>query len=81
MAEDRDVPRDVVMAVLRHHKVLVSDVDGHITLVKDSTVETLLLPDKYISYRMLQRFQWKYNVPIHHFYHPEALIEPKPGPS
>ena len=66
------------MAVLKHHKVLLSDQDGQITVAhpNGNSTEVIPLPDKTVSYRMLQRFHWKYEVPIHYFYHPEALEDP-----
>lgn len=75
MDSDRNVARNVVMAVLKYHEVLISDQGGHITLSKDTNTEVIELPDPVVSYRMLQRFHWKYGVPIHHFYHPEGIQE------
>jgi hypothetical protein len=73
MARDRDVLRATVMAVLKHHGVLICDMEGQITLTKDDFTETIPLPDSHVSYRMLQRFQWRYGIPIFYFYHPEAM--------
>ncbi len=75
MAGDRDVRRDVVVKVLKHHGVLISDQDGKMTVgaPDGTTTEVLELPDRNVSYRLLHRFQAKYKVPIHYFYHPEEL--------
>lgn len=72
-----DVKRAHVIAVLRHNKVLMSDVDGKVTLMKpDGTdLRVFELPHEYVSYRMLQKFQWKYGCLIYQFYHPELLEE------
>ena len=73
--EDRDVLRSTIVAVLKYHKVLLADLDGNITvyLPPDGAPQVILLPDEYVSYKLLQGFQWKYGIPIHQFYHPDVI--------
>lgn len=63
------------MAVLKHFNVLICDMGGQVTLAKDAFTEIILLPDTYVSFKMLQRLKWKYGIPIHYFYHPEMLAD------
>ena len=73
MNGDRDVDRPIFIAVLARHKILLSDFDGLVTVGIGNNIEVIPLPEAKVSYRTLHPMQGKYNVPIHHFYHPELL--------
>lgn len=73
------VSRDVVIAVLGAHGVDCYPSGGHaeqLVLAKDGRYETQSFPPVVIR-KMLHRLSRLFGVPIHHFYHPEAVVAPK----
>ena len=73
MASSGEVRREDVELVLRAHGVELShseEEEGTVTiLAKGEVVEAHQIPE-FVGRRLLQRFQWKFGIPIHHFYHP-----------
>lgn len=74
--ETGEVDRGTVLTVLRHYKVEVSqdteDQDCFL-LIRGDIVSSKCLP-AMVGRRMLQYFKRTFDVPIHHFYHPEMLL-------
>jgi hypothetical protein len=68
-----NVCKKTVIEVLKAHGVGVSmqenSTDGTVVLAKDDLLETRIIPDE-CGKRLLQYFQRRFNVPIHHFYNP-----------
>ncbi len=80
-SEDGYVGRTIVIDVLQRNGVQISrqeeGLDGMLVLVKGEVVDTRRIPDE-VSRRVLQYFQRRFSVPIHHFYNP--LMAPRlPG--
>jgi hypothetical protein len=75
MSESGEVDRDVVIAVLRQNGVDVHGQDDGpedmLVLAKGNKVEGQRLP-KMVSRKMLHYLARKYDIYIHHFYHPEV---------
>ncbi len=75
MAEG-NVQSEIVINVLRAHGVDVSRRRGTIDMwifAKGKIVEVHKL-DCYISRRILHHLQYKFNIPIHHFYNPHMIL-------
>ncbi len=72
-AEPVAVKREIVLDVLRAHHVEIAPSEndpGVSKLFKDGIAEGQHLPTM-IPKKLLQRFSYKFNIPIHHFFHPE----------
>ncbi len=81
MADTGEVPRDVVLLVLRAHEVDISPQQGNdnpemCVLAKGGIVESREIPPM-VGRRVLQHFKHKFEIPIHHFYNP--LMVPTPS--
>jgi len=80
---DSYVDRATVIDVLQRHGVEVScgdsgpDGTAMITLFKDGEVDSRRLPNE-VSRRVLNYFDRRFGVPIHHFYNPH-MAPMKPG--
>ena len=75
-----EVPQVNVLRVLEAWKVGISpDVQnpGAYLLAQGNVVESLPLPD-CVSRKMLQYLKRKFGIYIHHFYHPEMMIQAPP---
>jgi hypothetical protein len=71
------VKREVVLEVLRAHGVSVTldtyeETPNKYLMIKGDIIESVVLPD-FVIQRMIHRFQYKYGIEIHLFYHPEML--------
>lgn len=74
MPSDGEVPLRIVELVLQAHGVSVSrgrldGLESTTTMARDDIVVATVLPDP-VSRRMLHFLKRKFNIPIHHFYHP-----------
>jgi hypothetical protein len=70
---DTAVSRDTVIKALKASNVDISRDGDKFTLAKEGVpIETLVLPQA-IEKKMLFRFQYRYGVPIHWFFHPEMI--------
>ena len=68
---DTFVQRDIVVKVLKAGGVDVSRDGEKFTLAKEGVaIQTIVLPPQ-VERKMLFRFQYRYGVPIHWFFHPE----------
>jgi len=68
------VSQSDVIKVLRDHRVFVSldDDETHTyTIMRGDFLESHVLKGEVVP-RLLQYFSRKLNIPIHHFWHPEA---------
>ena len=75
---DTWVHPDTVVKVLKAHDVDVASDGDNFTLAKEGVaIQTYVLPIQ-VERKMLFRFQYRYKVPIHLFFHPEMLPLP-PG--
>ena len=73
---DATVSRDIVVKVLRRGGVDVSREGNNFTLAKaGASIQTIVLPS-HVGRKMLFRFQFKYGIPIHWFFHPEMIPNP-----
>ena len=76
MARDREefegLPKGQVLEVLRLHGVDVAEIGTTIYLSRDETHKALDLEAR-IYRRMIQTLSRWFDVPIHHFYHPEMI--------
>jgi hypothetical protein len=73
--ETGEVDRSTVLTVLPHYKVEVSQDPGTpdcFLLIKGELVASYSLP-AMVGRRLLQYFKRTFDIPIHHFYHPEML--------
>jgi len=74
---DASVRRDVVVKVLKASGVDVSIDGDKYTLAKEGVaIQTIVLPP-HVGRRMLFRFQYKYQIPIHLFFNPEMMSSGK----
>ena len=75
MPDNGVVSREVIIAVLRAHGVDITSQsfngDEHTTMMKGSIVEVQVFPPT-VNRHMVGRLARKFNVPVHHFYHPEV---------
>jgi hypothetical protein len=70
---DTWVHRDIVVKVLKAHDVDVSSDGDNFTLAKEGVpIQTYVLTIQ-VERKMLFRFQYRYKVPIHLFFHPDML--------
>jgi hypothetical protein len=70
------VKREIVIDVLRAHGVDVSLREGTTdmwVLAKDKIIEVHQL-NCYVSRKVLHHFQYKFSIPIHHFYNPHIIL-------
>lgn len=78
------VNRKIVLDVLRNHQVeaVTSSIDPRVTnLFKAGVpVEGQKLPEM-VPKKLLHRFAHRFDIPIHHFYHPELARNPVRPPS
>jgi len=76
LSDTGEVDRSTVIMVLRANQVQISKLndenDELYTLIKGDRVEVQKLAS-YVSRRLLQYFQYHFEVPIHYFYHPEMM--------
>ena len=74
MADSGSVKAEVVVEVLRAHDVDVStdstSENEQTVMIDGDVVEVQEFPST-VNRRMVNRLAHKFNVPIHHFYHPE----------
>ena len=67
------VRREVAIIALRAAKVGVSEnQDGTVTLIKGNKIDVMVFEPE-LEKKILFRFQYRYGVPIHWFYHPEMI--------
>jgi len=73
VASSGEVPLSQVEIVLRAHGVALSrngsGESATTTMAKDAVVVAMVLPE-FVGRRVLHQLQRKFNIPIHHFYHP-----------
>jgi hypothetical protein len=70
-------PAQDVLRVLKAHKVFVHEVDsgtGEYDIIRGEFLETHVLRG-HICKKLTQYFARKLDIPIHHFWHPEAAEE------
>ena len=71
-----EVPREIVLSILRYHKVEVfcDDPDPEmLTFIKGDKMESRRVPP-ILGRKQLQYFKRAYSIPMHHFYHPDAVL-------
>jgi hypothetical protein len=71
------VKREVVLEVLRAHGVSVTldtyeETPHKYLMIKGDIIQSVVLPD-FVIQRMIHRLQYKYEIEIHLFYHPEMI--------
>lgn len=74
-AESGEVRRETVLQVLRFHKVEISadqENPDAFLLVKGEIVDSKAIPE-WVGRRLLQHLKRKFDIPIHHFYHPDIM--------
>ena len=74
-SESGEVDRDAVLKVLRFHKVEISpdsENKGAMLLVRGSIVKSEPIAE-WSSRRFIHYLQRVFDIPIHHFYHPEMM--------
>ena len=76
MADSGEVLRDTVVHVLERHGVGVeiSHLNGRAEAIpaRNGVVVAYVLPGR-VGRRMLHTLKRKFDIPIHHFYHPEMI--------
>jgi len=74
-SESGAVDRDAVIKVLRFHRVEISpdsENEGSMLLVRSDIIKSVPIPP-WCSRRFVHYLQRTFNIPIHHFYHPEMM--------
>ena len=75
MPDDGGVSLVDVVATLRAHGVDIAaqslNGDVHTTMMKGQIVEVQAFPHN-VNRHMVNRLARKFNIPVHHFYHPEV---------
>jgi hypothetical protein len=67
------IHRDIVIKVLVACQVGVHQQGEQVTIATEKVpVETLVLP-LYVEKKLLFRFAYKYDIPVHYFFHPEMI--------
>lgn len=74
--ETGEVARDAVFQVLRFYKVEITDPDPvestSTLLIRGDVVWSKPIPE-WCGRRLIQDLKRTWNIPIHHFYHPEMM--------
>jgi len=75
--EPGSVKKDVALEVLVAHGVSVVHKGNKVILSKGNVIEVQLFPAR-LHRRMLHRLARRFDIPIYHFYHPEAAKKQQP---
>jgi hypothetical protein len=74
-SESGQVHKDSILAVLRFHQVEVvvdSEQEGNFLLVRGDIVKSVAI-EEWSERRFVQYLKRTFDIPIHHFYHPEMM--------
>ena len=83
MGETGILKREIAIYVLRAHGVGViaqqDSLPDMLVLAKGDVLEARRLPE-YLGRQLIHYLARKFDIPIHHFYHPELFLAPPETP-